>query len=537
MKIYIFLFFVLLRLAHATQCDIYFLKTGQLDNIPNNYNNLVHQYNSKSYPLLDMGPQESRSFKRLPTVLEGNFHPQLEDLLPNQTSVMLKLSGKASIYDGQEYFEFPNSTALKFNEREFIFTRGVRAYETRINLLDGSISPQGYVSDVLLFEIINGEASFVKTIMKSSPEKNFLFEDPRISVLYEKNGSMKIFLSGTDYSPHVKGSNNPDVMNRYVELKIDSQGTPLAVTVNKETKRPKFLDLSPKPFKSSDGDMIYLDAKNATISQNEAGQIVVRTRLRPDFENPYFIEVTKGKTWKYAEQVFVFDKYADLEKYDWKYAIEDLFDKDLKAAANGRLKPKVAKTIITDKDLPEMYKSTKVMESKGKGLGPGTIPVRVRRAGNKLYVSDAVNAPEYMAGTIPANMLSSFPVKSGEVKFVTFDHEIRYFEDTRGGSKFVKRHYTASIKLFDDSLTKIDGYYSDVIQPKTLHEIGDNAGIADLQHVYPMGRTLNTENGVTGVTVYGGASDAHTTAYKFNLVTLLTEMGTNSPRRATGQVR
>lgn len=167
-------------------------------------------------------------------------------------------------------------------------------------------------------------------------------------------------------------------------------------------------------------------------------------------------------------------------------------------------------------------------------MGPGGIPVRVLRQGNQLFVSEARDAPLLNAGTIPPSQLEGFPLVDGQVNYVTFDHEIRYFK----AGKYLKRHYTASIKFWDPTLTQITAYYADAIQPRELYELGYRSGIVDLQHVYPMGRTLHTNSrGQTSVRVYAGVSDAHTAQYDFDLVRLLSEMGTGSAsRRASGQV-
>jgi len=108
--------------------------------------------------------------------------------------------------------------------------------------------------------------------------------------------------------------------------------------------------------------------------------------------------------------------------------------------------------------------------------------------------------------------------------FVTFDHEIRYAYQKVGNQKFRRRHYSASIKVFDRSLTNLIGYMPDVIQPKTRAERGLNSGILDLLHVYPMGWVIGRgSKGQPVIRVYAGASDAHTTVYEFDMIKLLAE--------------
>ena len=475
---------------------------------------------------------ESRSFQRRGVLLRGRYKPTLT--AEDGTHASFGARGKPLVLDGTSYIEFPNSTSLATTDprtgarREFLITRGIRAgYQNRITLASGEQEPKGYTSDLLLWETSDPAAPprYVRRLLTSRPENDFLFEDPRVSVLYTK-GRPRFLLSGTDYSPHRPGSSDKDVMNRYVELGLDATGAPRAVKVDRRGF-PRFRDLSPPPGKSA------VDAKNAVVSHNELGQIVVRTRMRPDFKAADVKQLAGGKSWAYGEQVFVFQDEAALRAYDWSHALEDLFQP---GTAAGRVRPVSARVLVTDAQLHEAQDDPRVLAAKGKGMGPGTQPVRVRRQGDELWVSEAHGAPEHRAGVIPRRQRAGYPLADGEVKYVAFDHEIRWFGDHRDDATFTKRHYSMSVKLFDASLTRIDGYYADVVQPTRRYERGGGSGILDLHHVYPMGRTLGARGGKTVVRVTGGASDAHTPLYEFDLVKLLGEMGAGSPRRASGQV-
>jgi hypothetical protein len=192
--------------------------------------------------------------------------------------------------------------------------------------------------------------------------------------------------------------------------------------------------------------------------------------------------------------------------------------------------------LLTEKHLVEQMDDERVLKGH-KGLGPGTTPVRVSRVGDEIYVSEDRHDEPRHVGTIPKGARADFPLADGEVKYVTFDHEIRFFADHRGDSSFQKRHYSMSVKLFDATLTKVEAYYADVVQPRRMYERGKTSGIVDLQHVYPMGRTLGTSKaGRPTVRVYGGASDAHTPLYEFDMMKLLVEMKAGGERRETGQV-
>ncbi|MEK7355154.1 MAG: hypothetical protein AAB250_01800, partial [Bdellovibrionota bacterium] len=321
------------------------------------------------------------------------------------------------------------------------------------------------------FEKVGNQFIFRHRILTSVESKLFFFEDPRISVVYE-NGQPHYFLSGTDYSPHVEGSTAPDVMNRFVELKIDGDGLPMKVEVDATTGKPDFMDLSPAP-RMVDGQMLYVDAKNATIAKNDAGQIVVRTRLRPDFKHPYVQRLAEGDRWDYAEQVFVFTDWAHFRSYDWNDVLVDLFGKRGVVTTTSQ-PPLIAKIIIRDTEMKEHLQSNdpkvKIATNKPKGMGPGTRPLRFDREGDVLYGSDGPGAPRRPLGRIPKTLLQNFPIADGKVIYMTFDHEIRYFYQKAMEADLRRRHYSGSNKVFDSTLWKMTDYLPDVVQPKTEHE-------------------------------------------------------------------
>ncbi len=489
--------------------------------------------------LLSTTAPESKAVTRRGVQIRGRYRSVQKSTLDGK--LVMHTLGKAQVHEGIGYREFPNSTALTTvdprtgKQREFLIARGVRdGYENTVTLETGSQSPAGYVSDVLLFEKVGGQVVYRSRLLASHPEASFLFEDPRISSIHDGKNGRRIFLSGTDYAPHVKGSADKDVMNRYVELALDHTGQPKPVVVG-EDRRPKFMNLSPAPLLGGKGEKpLFVDSKNGTMYQNELGQIVVRTRMRPDFKDPRVQALAGDKKWSYGEQVFVFEDLAHLQAYDFRHALSDLFGKH---GDEPRVRPLESKVLLTEHQLVEQFDDARVMQGHHKGMGPGTTPVRLSRVGDALYLSEDKHGESRLVGTIPKAARAGFPVAAGEVKYVSFDHEIRYFKDQRGGAKFQKRHYSMAVKLFDPTLTKIEAYYADVVQPKRMYERGRTSGIVDLHHVYPMGRTLGTDaRGKPTVRVYGGASDAHTPLYEFDVMKLLVEMSAGGKRRASGQV-
>lgn len=435
------------------------------------------------------------------------------------------------VFGGERYVELPNSTALTTTDpqtgkqRELVLTRGVRPYENSIDISTGTFNaPKGYVSDVLLFERVNGKLEYQSTLLRSDPESSFLFEDPRISTLYLADGSTRILLSGTDYSPHVPGSTDPDVMNRGVWLELDARGLPKEVALDAKTKRPAFIDLSPAPQREGDGYR-FVDAKNGTLAMNEQGEIVLRSRMRlpPDH--------------KYGEQVLKFPNLEALLSYDFSRA------------------PNEMKTVATEATFKELYPAELSPVTPKRGFGPGTTPVRIERRGDSLFVSDGKFAPQKFAGKVPPDLSDSmpiigsragkavppedtsqsYPIADGAVVYLSFDHELRVLEDRRDDVVAPKRVYSSTLKLWNPELDRIELIYGDAVQPLMPHQRG-GSGILDLHHTYPMGRVLVEEGDRTVVRVYAGAADAHTESYDFDLAALLAEMAEGSERRASGQV-
>jgi hypothetical protein len=329
-------------------------------------------------------------------------------------------------------------------------------------------------------------------------------------------------------------------MNRFVELTLDERGEPEVVPNDPTTGRPRFHDLSPPPRALEDGSWSIVTAKNGVIAENELGQIVVRTRMIPDFaRSPEYAAVAdRVAPWKYAEQVFVFDRLEDFRSYDWRFALDDLFVGELaeRSTAGGeRVRPVQAKIVARDDSFREFYRPSSIDPAGPRGFGPGTRPVRIERREDRLFASDGKGGSERCFGVVPEADLASFPLAEGAVAYLTFDHELRSLRDVRDGVVIPKRVYTASARLWDPTLTRIQLVYGHLLQPRTAHERG-RTGVLDLHHVYPMGLTISERRGRPVVRVYCGAADAHTTSYDVDLMQLLLEMSAGSRRRALGQV-
>lgn len=474
--------------------------------------------------------------------LRGTFHPAIVERGSTSTSLCLRPASDAGVvYGGERYVELPNSTSMSTTDprtgaaREFVLTRGVRPYTNEIDeAAHVWNAPKGYVSDVLLFERTAAGLVYCDTLLRSAPEQSFLFEDPRVSAFIDEGGRRRILLSGTDYAPHAPGSSNPDVMNRYVELVLDETGKPRPVDVDAQTQRPAFRDLSPAPRQTTDG-FAFLDAKNAVLGMNEDGNLVVRTRFRPAANDPAFTGATV-KPWGYGEQVFVFASFAEMQSYDWSHALDDLLGSA--PTQTDRVRPLAAKIVAVDDTMHELYPPASLVKGKGKGFGPGTPPVRVRRVGDDILLSEGKGAPEMKIGVVPTALRTSFPIADGAVSHLTFDHEVRYCSDRRASSEgelhAVKRVYSSSIKLWDRSLTTIEKIYADAVQPLASHQRG-GSGILDLHHTYPMGRVI-VGGEAPVVRVSSGECDAHTASYDFDVMALLVEMAAGGAREKTGQV-
>ena len=438
-------------------------------------------------------------------------------------------------YGDRIYYETPNSTSVAIPDpksgelREFVITRGIRPYRNRIHPQAGVFNrPEAYVSDLLLFARgDDGRLSFVHRLLDSAPEKNFLFEDPRISIV-----DGRVFLSGTVVARHVPGDRNLYIRNGYTELSLDEQGVPRPIAGK------KFRYLSPAPPIGDDGRAVGFDAKNAVIAKRDDGKIVVRTRLRPDFErDPIAIKYREKHgdrvpSWKYGVQTFVFDDLEHLQRYDWRNALDLLLAAHLGVAPMSPVRkkdPSSAKLVMTERSLADFYDESLYVPGTTIGFGPGTRPIRLERKGDRLLVSDGPGAAQLEAGRISGE----FPVKDGEALYLSFDHKLRHLREPESGAE--KRVYSGTVTLWEKDLETVRALYDDVVQPTRGHQVG-LSGILDLHHAaYNMGvMLLPREDGCT-VRVTAGEADAHTASYDWDLVKLLSEIA-SSERRASGQV-
>jgi hypothetical protein len=267
---------------------------------------------------------------------------------------------------------------------------------------------------------------------------------------------------------------------------------------------------------------------------------VVRTRFRPQADDPAFAAHKSVKPWAYGEQVFVFASFAQMQSYDWSHALDDvLAAQDGSVSQDARVKPLTAKLVAVDDTYRELYPREILTPGKGKGFGPGAPPVRVRREGDVVYLSEGKGAKEQKLGVIPEALRATFPVAAGDVVHVSFDHEVRYCDDKRasaaGDVVATKRVYSASIKLWDASLTTVKKVFADAIQPLALHQ-RSASGILDLHHTYPMGRVIVGDDEAALLRVTSGECDAHTASYDVDVMALLGEMADGGAREQRGQV-
>ncbi len=448
------------------------------------------------------GMKESPGITRRGSLLKGQFKPVLEK--ETKTGPLFKPSGMGIVYGRRRYIEFPNSTILPVpmpdgTVRLWMFTRGVRPYKVVINRSNGETAPRGYVSDVLMFEIVGGKTVFHSLFLESAPETKFLFEDPRIvdpQMVNEAHRLMKVKLAGTDYSPHKdpkdNPKNNPDVMNRYIDLDVDVNGVPVKPHVDPVTKTPDFKDLSPKPIKKKNGKYLEIDAKNATVTTNSFGEVVVHTRLRPNFKDQDILAIFDGKPYAYALQAFGFKSEADFLNYQWADAIYDLTGKATPDNVMGSVRPVFANELVRDTQLPEHLKVPEARTDLEiipgeKGIGNGTRMIRTRRAGDLLLTTDVNGAGEYITGVLSASERETYPVADGEEVPTRLDHEIRKIKQKTPGGTLKRRHYSMSFTVMNARQDRIVDYLPDILQPRFPHELGLDSGILDLLHLYPMG--------------------------------------------------
>ena len=282
------------------------------------------------------------------------------------------------------------------------------------------------------------------------------------------------------------------------------------------------------------------DAKNGLVYQNDAGEIVLKTRING------LSDISPGT---YGEQVFVFKSWGEFTEYqahwgNWRELLAaGSKGEALPPAADGRAQPIRAHVSATEASFPEGYNEAQLKQrsttdaagvthtSGYRGFGPGARPIRLEREGNQLFASEGRNAPRTRVGEIPAAQLKTFPIPDGQTKLLTADHQLRTLEIDVDGQTVPKRVYSMAFRLWNAEGDRPELIYSDAAQPVSADARG--GGILDLQHVYPVGWAFGEKgaDGSSSVAVWAGAADANTKRYAFDIAKLLGEMSSDSPRR------
>lgn len=435
---------------------------------------------------------ESSAIKRRPIdpAMEGQFKPVA--IYEDETGTVFGPSGTPSRHEGTDYYEKPNSTTTSVvdedtgHRRVWKLTRGIRYYTNHVNRLTGEQSPRGYVSDLLLYEVVNGKDVFHSVFIRSSPEHGSLIEDPR----WMPGTRPHLREIGvTDYSDHT-GNGDKDVMNRTIEIRFDRRGAPIKPVVDPITHRPVFKDISPEPQKNPDGSFTIIDAKNGTKFTDPFTRVTyLFSRMRPDFKDTHVANLF-GKAWAYAHQVFGFKSRAESDSYDMSNAMKDLAGKQVSDRQGAE--PLFVTQVLTDSELNEYYivdpsePGTRIKIG-DKGTGPGPTPRLYARAGDLLLMSDDDGLGMVIVGKIPNP--ASYPIASGTTVIGQLGHEIlKYYQEGRMGD-MKRRFYTATMMFFSTSgVPKMTAFRPHVVQPLTKHELGYNSGIMDLAgHFYFMG--------------------------------------------------
>ncbi|MBI3298253.1 MAG: hypothetical protein HYZ75_08825 [Elusimicrobia bacterium] len=411
----------------------------------------------------------------------GNLRPESRAWsLPDGGPLLGRaLRPQGYVFGGRRYVDLMNPAAVRLGGRDFIWVRAVRAgYGTRVGP-HGEVSTSDYFSDTLLFELRPRRAPrFIERALESTPER--LLEDPRLSRLKTRGRGERLYLGVTDHSPHGAMSEKSS-RNAFIPVVVDKDGVPRLA--RDEGGAPKLIALSPLPVQGPDGAFSIVDAKNGILVADNAGRARMLARHRYAVGDP---RLPAGfKPADYAEQSFPLSR-SELETGpDW-----------------GKL-------------MAELDANETLRAETGKGLGPGAPPVRLRRRGNILYVSEGYGRPWVRAGRLPK--AASSVLKEGETAFLSFDHAIRLL--TVGGKR--KRVYTVAVKLRDASLKRVLATYADAVQPLRPYET-ENPGIPDLWHVYPTGRMINADGTVD---TFEGAADSNVVRRRWDLARLLSEDG------------
>lgn len=499
-------------------------------------------------PIVDLNRRQDLDLEGQPSSphvkeLKHLFVAKNEWLIDERTAThdIFRPVGDGVVYEGQKYIEFPNSTTFTTRGRDgrvrtWVITRGIRPYKVMINRETGAIEPIGYVSDMLLSEVIDDVAHFHSVFVKSDPAKKIFIEDPRaadeeVDVTGQPKSlftraAVETWLYFTHYASHKTLKDNPDkdpdVMNMRFKITSNEDGVPEKPVVSPKTGVPKATEaLSPKPVKIADGHMENgqwipprfreVDAKNGMETSNIFGQSVVLARFRPNQEDGFIQQLFNDKVPTYAIQSYRFASRALKKAYDWRNALMDWAGKPNAEPRVGSVAPVAVDEIIRDSDMKEYQKvpsklTDVVSIAEGeKGTGGGPPVLHTVRVGDFLLGSTTPFGEKYVIDVLQSGAESDkFPIPSindldkpvtdpenvNAVAPLWFPHNIRKLKVKTPTGTHKIRHYSVDAMIFNPELSKAIAYLPDVAKPDSALSKGRWSGILDLMHKYWMGFAL-----------------------------------------------
>ncbi len=440
------------------------------------------------------------------------------------------LSGKGKL----PVVEITNTSAVRSpSGQTFFISRDVEPYRNTVGKNDDGHwifnAPERYISHVSLRDV-NGK--FVRLLLQSNEDT--VYEDPRMSKIVDDQGSEQNILSFTEYLPK-----EGKIRNRAVVLEDDGSGGFLPPKVGPDGRLVGMLNLSPPEG---------TEAKNALISRNDKGEIVLRTRL-----------MWHGAPGKYTQQVWIFKNWGEFLKYQsnwegWSDQLEAGKNGEVLAPKAGLVGPVRARTVFVEESFNNLYDPAAVSPPSERvnihqspathGHGPGAKPISWWVVDGQLYFNEGKNAPTYWGGEAPKDL----PIRKG---IITFDHELtttqRQLRLADGSTLDRKtREYWGNGVLWDENHYEPLMVFHGMTQPGA--EVTKGGGIQDLAwHMYWMGAvpdsdaTPVTEGKIpTGavpakIMLSGGGGDANVPVARVSFPDMLRQMF-DSKRVATGQV-
>jgi hypothetical protein len=450
--------------------------------------------------------------------------------------LLIKAEGEFPKFGDYRYVDLPNGTRYHHTENgvttHFISPRGIReGFTVRVNLKNGDISTEKYISDQLQFRVTYDADG---NILTSEPVKPLVVSTSDDIIVKNKEDSVvedgrvlevvpgKKILMATVIADH---ANTPGILNYrngFSELKWDPEAKVYQPTYDAEGKIVWHY-ISP----------IGSDFKNGLVLSTGRGKEIV-VLYRPNSSKAIGKAIPKG----YSIQRLSFPDYETYLKYDPAHLYEDLEHPE-KLAGLNRVHPTEAGQVLNAEEVNDPYlKQKNVFKN---GFGGGAKPAGVSMDANGgVYLQETFGAPKVKIDQISKKDIKNYVLSSGETNWLFPGHGLRYSRDQiakRAAGQFENgvqfRDYDSLVWLTDGGMKNVKRIRPGFMGPTTIFDQGQYSSIADLRtHAGYITGTEVMPDGMLHITY--GSSDHNTGLAKIDVAKLLRDMSRKSSEAQEG---